>query len=512
MNIKVIAVNLFKIIFIMSISTLFSSGTCNGQDKKKQEATVRPEAVAGAFYPASKNSLLKAMTDYFKAFADSTSAEEVAAVIVPHAGYVFSGEVAASAFARISPEQQYERIFLIGPSHHVYMDGASVNTGFDYYATPLGDVPVDTFFCRQLIRDHSVFSCNPEAHDKEHCLEVQLPFLQYRLKKMAPIVPIIIGTQSFAVIQKVAEALKPYFNAKNLFVISSDFSHYPSYDDAEEVDKLTGEAISQGSLEAFVKALSQNAKKHVPNLATSACGQSAIAALLYMTSGMNDIQIHHIMYRNSGDSSYGDHQQVVGYHAFVFVRKNTATGEASFALTEQEKDTLIQIARRSIQNRLSRSHNPVCDEEALTETLKMRCGAFVTLNEGGRLRGCIGHFGSDQPLYRVVENMAEAAAFEDPRFYPMQSGELGKVEIEISVLSPMKRIHSIDEFTLGKQGIYITKGGRSGTFLPQVAEETNWSKEEFLGHCAHDKAGLSWDGWKDADLYTYEAVVFKERK
>ena len=126
-------------------------------------------------------------------------------------------------------------------------------------------------------------------------------------------------------------------------------------------------------------------------------------------------------------------------HAFVFVRKSAATGEASFALTEQEKDTLIQIARRSIQNRLSRSHNSVCDEEALTETLKMRCGAFVTLNEGGRLRGCIGHFGSDQPLYRVVENMAEAAAFEDPRFYPMQSGELGKVEIEISVLSPMMR-------------------------------------------------------------------------
>ncbi|MFA6767046.1 MAG: AmmeMemoRadiSam system protein B [Parabacteroides sp.] len=512
MNIKIVAANIFNIIFIMSISTIFSSGTCSGQDNKKQESTVRPEAVAGTFYPAGRDSLVKAMNIYFKAYAGGTSSGEVAAVIVPHAGYVFSGEVAASAFAQISPKQQYERIFLIGPSHHVYMDGASVNSGFDYYATPLGNVPVDTALCRQLIRNHSVFSCNPAAHDKEHCLEVQLPFLQYRLKKMAPIIPIIVATQSSAVIQKVAEALKPYFNAKNLFVISSDFSHYPSYDDAVKVDKLTGESIGSGSLEAFVKALSQNAAKHVPNLATSACGESAIATLLYITAGMNDIQIRHIMYRNSGDSSYGDHQQVVGYHAFAFMRKSADSGEISFSLTEQEKDTLIRIVRSTIQNRLSHSNRPVCDPNKLTEALRMRCGAFVTLNEGGRLRGCIGHFGSDRPLYRVVEDMAEAAAFEDPRFYPMQLDEFEKTEIEISVLSPMKRIRSIEEFTLGKQGIYITKGGHSGTFLPQVAEETNWSKEEFLGHCAHDKAGLSWDGWKDADLYTYEAVVFKEKE
>jgi AmmeMemoRadiSam system protein A len=147
----------------------------------------------------------------------------------------------------------------------------------------------------------------------------------------------------------------------------------------------------------------------------------------------------------------------------------------------------------------------------LTATLKLGCGAFVTLKEAGSLRGCIGHFGGDTPLYKLVEQMASAAAFEDPRFIPLRQPELDSIDIEISVLSPLKRIHGIDEFTLGKQGIYVKKGYHSGTFLPQVADDTHWTKEEFLGHCAQDKAGIGWDGWKTAELYTYEAVVFGEK-
>jgi AmmeMemoRadiSam system protein B/AmmeMemoRadiSam system protein A len=493
----------------MSISSLFSSSTCNGQEKDEPES-VRPMAVAGSFYPADRGSVMQMMKDYFHPFENSKGESDVSAVIVPHAGYVFSGAVAASAFAQIDPEREYEHIFLLGPSHHVYMDGASVNNRFAAYSTPLGNVPVDTALCNELIKTCSAFSCNPSAHDKEHCLEVQLPFLIYHLKKMPPIVPVIVATQTLSTIEKIADALRPYFNEKNLFVISSDFSHYPSYKDACDVDKLTGEAIEKGSLDDFLDALAQNKEKGIHNLATSACGQSPIATLLYLIKDRKDIRIRHIEYRNSGDSPYGDHQQVVGYHSFVFCKEEKK--DDSFSLTDDEKNTLLKIARTSINNKLEKTDKPVCDDGELTATLKMRCGAFVTLNEGGRLRGCIGHFGSDIPLYKMVEEMAQEAAFADPRFYPLQRDELKEVNIEISVLSPMKRIHSIDEFTLHKQGIYISKGRRGGTFLPQVADEVNWTKEEFLGHCAQDKAGIGWNGWKDAELYTYEAVVFKEKE
>lgn len=132
----------------------------------------------------------------------------------------------------------------------------------------------------------------------------------------------------------------------------------------------------------------------------------------------------------------------------------------------------------------------------------------MTLNKCGRLRGCIGHFGQDVPLYKIVEHMARAAAFEDPRFDRLRRDELDSIEIEISVLTPMRRIHDISEFKLHRDGIYIKKGSRAGTFLPQVADEVNWTKEEFLGHCSRDKAGLGWDGWRTAQLYTYQAIVF----
>lgn len=140
--------------------------------------------------------------------------------------------------------------------------------------------------------------------------------------------------------------------------------------------------------------------------------------------------------------------------------------------------------------------------------LTMKCGAFVSLHKNGQLRGCIGHFGEDVPLHEIVAEMARAAAFEDPRFIPLRREELDEIDIEISVLTPMRRIQSLDEFQLHRHGIYIRKGYRSGTFLPQVADEVNWTKEEFVGHCSRDKAGLGWDGWRDAELYVYEAIVF----
>lgn len=474
------------------------------------EAKIRKPAVAGQFYAGNATELRQSVKDCFSSCSNPVL-NHVRAVIVPHAGYVFSGVTAASAFASISKDAQYEHIFLLGPSHHVYLDKASVNVGASAYATPLGNVEVDTLVGKQLLEKSNAFTYEPKAHEAEHCLEVELPFLQYHLGKVAPIVPIIIATQKLSVLKEIAQTLEPYMNGKNLFVISSDFSHYPAYLDAKWVDGLTKDSIMTGKAESFVNAIVHNQELNIDSFATSACGMAAIATLLMMTEKNPSIHPHHIMYQNSGDSPYGGKDRVVGYHSFVFTQDEdkqdaAATDDkAGFSLSQEDKDALKNITKKTITAVLEgHAYTP----HVLSQTLKTPCGAFVSLHKKGKLRGCIGHFGEDTPLYLTVQRMAKAAAFEDPRFPKVSLEELKDIDIEISVLTPMKRIHSIDEFILGKHGIYMRKGYHAGTFLPQVAEEINWTKEEFLGHCAQDKAGIGWDGWKSAELYTYEAIVF----
>lgn len=473
-------------------------------------------AVAGQFYPADAGTL-KEIVDGFLDSASTEMSGRVQAVIVPHAGYVFSGSVAASAYAAIDPSAVYERVFIIGPSHREAFRGAAVDTGSEVYSMPLGEVIVDTRTCRALADTGGAFRPYPKPFAKEHSLEVQLPFLQERLRHMPPIVPVIIGSIDAADMRSIVSVLKAYMTPDNLFVISSDFSHYPSYDDACRVDRATGDAIMSGSADVFLDTLLENAGQKIPGLVTSACGQLPIAVMLSMIQERSDLQIRHLDYRNSGDSVYGDKDGVVGYHAFSieYTGREPRDGERDgkragrFSLTSEEKSLLLETARKSIETAFE-GGRWLPDEKSLTGTLRARCGAFVTLNMHGNLRGCIGNLTASMPLYRTVAEMAREAAFDDPRFMPLEKAELPQVHIEISVLSPLRKINSADEFQLGRHGILIVKDGHSGTFLPQVAEETGWSKEEFLGHCARDKAGLSWNGWKDADLYVYEAEVFGE--
>jgi hypothetical protein len=334
-------------------------------------------------------------------------------------------------------------------------------------------------------------------------LEVQLPFLQRRLGEVPPIVPIIISTNNYEKLKRMAEVLKPYFNDDNLFIISSDFSHYPKYEDACEVDARTGKAIETGDVEQFIATIEANARSGKRNLDTSACGEFPIITLMLMLDGHYDIK--HLLYQNSGDIDNYDRSRVVGYHSFAFLRQQKS--EECFVLTDEDKRQLKEIALQSIKDSLD--GKPIAEiHTSLSSPLTSKCGAFVSLHEYGHLRGCIGHFGEDIPLHEIVAEMARAAAFEDPRFSPVRREELDDIDIEISVLTPMRRIKNLDEFELHRHGIYIRKGYRSGTFLPQVADEVDWTKEEFVGHCSQDKAGLGWNGWRDAELYVYEAIVF----
>ena len=479
------------------LSALIMMTTCSGQEK---ESKVRPATQAGRFYEAHPQRLAEEVDSFLSLHAESKPIDNLAALIVPHAGYYFSGNVAATAYKCIDTKKAYKRVFLLGPSHHEWLNGASVNCEADYYLTPLGKVKVDRDVAAELMAADNILSYRPEAHDREHCLEVQLPFLQRCMKEVPPIVPIIISTNDFSKLQRIAEVLKPYFTDENLFIVSSDFSHYPSYEDACEVDSKTGKAIESGDVEQFINAIEENARSAKRNLATSACGEMAIAVLMLMMD--RSYEVKHLLYQNSGDVEDGDHNRVVGYHAFAILRG----AEKTFSLSTDEKLILKNIALQSIKDSLD--GKSISKFSNLNSILTTKCGAFVSLHKQGRLRGCIGHMAEDIPLCEVVAEMARAAAFEDPRFMPVTADELPDIDIEISVLTPMRRIKSLDEFELHRHGIYIRKGFRSGTFLPQVADEVNWTKEEFVGHCSQDKAGLGWDGWRDAELYTYEAIVF----
>lgn len=501
---KTMKKNILVIIGLLGLLGALSS--CRSQD----HSIDRQPAVAGQFYPAETEVLRKTLAELFLKAVPPGKTKNILAIISPHAGYVFSGVVAASSFNQIDAEKEYENIFVLGPSHHVAFGGAAIYAKGNYI-TPLGTVDVNRELARKLIKGSKVFVERDDAHALEHSVEVQLPFLQYIMKKKFTIVPIVVGTGGMETCEKIARELQPYFNSRNLFIISTDFSHYPSYADAQKVDKSTADAICLNSLPALLDTLRHTEDLHIPNLATSMCGWSCVLTLLAMTRDDPGVSYSEILYKNSGDVPDGRRDEVVGYHA-IAVSSNTVEPAEGFILTEEEKTELLSIVRKTLVRYLEKHETPAVELSSVSPVLTTKCGAFVTLKEHGILRGCIGRFDANEPLCRVVQSMAIASATQDPRFPPVESPELSSLEIEISVLTPMRKIESIDEIELGRHGIYIRKGSHSGTFLPQVASETGWSKEEFLGHCAQDKAGIGWDGWKDAEIFVYEALVFGEHE
>ncbi len=499
------------ILFLILLSFLPAIKNAEGQATVKE--TVRPPAVAGTFYPSHPTDL-RNMVNGFLEEAPPPEGKEPLALVVPHAGYVFSGKVAAAGFRQLNPEKIYRHIFILSPNHRTYIDGINIFTG-DGFKTPLGTVPVDPL-ARELAAANRFISTDPAIQRQEHAIEVQLPYLQVWLKKAFTIVPIIIGGESLETTTRLAKLLQPYFNGENLFIISADFSHFPGYADAVKADRLTASALISGNPENFLKTIRKNEADFGPELATSICGWMPAITLLKLTSGKPGFVFREILYQNSGDSPYGDKEKVVGYWAIgVYWKERDAgigTQDTEEHLSENEKRELLKLARTTIEHYLRTGIIGEPDPAQLTPVLLSKSGAFVTLMKNGELRGCIGQFVSDQPLYRTIQEMAVAAATRDNRFTPVTPPEMLRIDLEISVLTPLKRITSISDFRLGKDGIYMKKGNRSGTFLPQVADQTGWSTEEFLGHCAQDKAFIGWNGWKDKDteLYTYQALVFSE--
>lgn len=479
------------------------------------ETIDRKPAVAGQFYPANTERLKQELKQYFFD-AVPRQCEHVRAIVCPHAGYVFSGKVAASSYNQINEQKAYKRIFILGSSHQMSFEGAAVYCDGDFLM-PYGKERVDCEFGHQLIEEHpSLFTGNPGPHLKEHSLEVQLPFLHHFLRKSYKIVPILLGTVNPDTCLEIAQALKPWFNSENLFIISTDFSHYPEYGDAKKIDALTKNAILSNHPETLLNCLEQNSQKHIPQLVTSLCGWTSVLTLLYMTTDNRTMEYYAIDYSNSGDSHlHGDPDRVVGYWSMAVCEELDAEADVESAgdleFTDAEKEYLLKLARKTLEDKINLGTTSLPDSETMTEQLKMNFGAFVSLHHEGKLRGCIGRMIGDAPLFKMLQDVSIAAALHDPRFTPLKREELPFIDLELSILSPLRKIEDIHQIELGKHGIYLVKGAKSGVFLPQVAKETGWNLEEFLGHCAQDKAGLNWEDWKTADIYSFTASIFGEK-
>jgi len=472
---------------------------------------VRQAGVAGGFYPADPKVLAATIDEMLAHVAEPPITDRILAVVAPHAGYQYSGPVAAYTYAALRG-RKFSRVVVIAPSHYESFGFSSVYEG-DAYVTPLGLVHVDKAFARKLASMSSTLRLSSQGHDAtsagaEHAIEVQLPWLQ-RVLGDFELVPVVMGDQSYESSRALGVALAKLIQSENkdgetLIVASSDLSHFHTYGDAVTIDRKTLHALEEWDY----FSMSRNFESRI----WEACGGAPIVAAMIAAERMGANQAKVIKYANSGDVT-GDHSSVVGYSADVFVKaQGSAAAETPFSLSEQEKSELLALARTSVEHAINKDEAYVPTASA-SDALNRERGAFVTLHESGELRGCIGYTSATKPLYMTVRDTATLAALKDPRFKPVSVSELPKLEYEISVLSPLRRVTDIQQIKVGEHGLLMKNGGFEGLLLPQVPVEQKWDRQKFLEQTCV-KAGMSAGCWKDedTDIFLFTAVVFGEHR
>lgn len=468
------------------------------------EEKIRPPAVAGQFYPGEKKEL-ESMIDKLISQAEVPEIEgEIFGLLLPHAGYVFSGQVIAFGLKAIRGKI-FDTVIIIGDSHTEHFQGVSIWPAGSW-ETPLGEVEVDKELAGKILSFSERFIVRDSAHLFEHSVEVEIPFLQKTLKDFK-ILPIIFGSQDKDW-KNLAKAILNNIKRKKILIIaSSDLSHYPPYQEAKKADLEILKAVLEVNPEVLKEKIQKLEKKNIPNAQTFLCAQDSVKTLLEIAKNLR-AKAKLLNYANSGDLQEGDKFHVVGYGAVGFYLPEKISLKKD-SLSSAEKLELLFIARTSVESFIRERKIPKF--EVKSERLKENQGAFVTLKKHGKLRGCIGQIAQDMPLYKVVSQMAIAGAVQDPRFSPVREEELPELKYEISVLSPFRLINSPEEIQLGVHGVQVRIGTKSALFLPQVAIENNWDLKTFLDQLML-KAGL-WPGyWKQnpVKFYVFEAEVFSE--
>ncbi len=465
------------------------------QQCKSEEYRQSPHA--GSWYPGEADTLKKQIQNFLDN-ARVKVAGEIFGLVSPHAGYIYSGPIAAFAFKTVQ-NKKYDAVIVIGPSHHVGFNGASVDT-LKGRITPLGPVDFDIELAKKIVKNNKLLVYKESAHIEEHSVEIQVPFIQTVLKN-TNIVEIVMGNQDYKTCEMLSNAIYEAGKGKKVLVIaSSDLSHFHSQETAEKLDQLVVESVSAFDPEELYSRLSKDS--------CEACGGGPIITAMLVAKKMGAVNSKSLVYATSGNTS-GNYSQVVGYLAAAFFKKETDHDQVGIemGLSEEEKRQLKKIAKESIEVAVRGKKSP--EYKNLSDNLNAKYGAFVTITKFGNLRGCIGHIIGDQPLYKSVIEMAKAAALQDPRFPPVTEKELADLEIEISVLTPIEPVENFSDIVIGRDGLIIKRGYNQGLLLPQVASEYGWSVEEFLEETCH-KAGLPADAYKleDTQVFKFSAEVF----
>jgi AmmeMemoRadiSam system protein B/AmmeMemoRadiSam system protein A len=449
---------------------------------------VKSPAVAGSFYPADKKTLSAEVDQYLSQPGDSPDAGRLLAIVAPHAGYIYSGAVAGYSYSRLKGKD-IRTVIMLGPTHYSAISGAAIYPGGGLM-TPLGTVTVDEALARSIASDKDGVRLIAEPFEREHSLEVQLPFLQNTLKDFK-VVPILIGrmtTESFRHLSdRIATILKN--DEHSILVISTDLSHYHDSKTASGMDRKILDAVerlSAGDLERLLQSGEGEA-----------CGSGPVLYGMAAARGAGATEAKIYKYADSGAVS-GDTRRVVGYGAAGFYKKQ---------LSPSLRSEILTLAGSTVESQVKGT--PLPSWTGPDGRMKADGAVFVTLKEkSGRLRGCIGSIQAHTALHRSITQNAVAAASKDPRFMPVRPDELPNLDVEVTVLSPMEPVSGPGEIEIGKHGVYLEASGRSSVFLPQVPVEQGWDLDTYLKQLAL-KAGLAAEGWKEGKLYRFTAEIVK---
>jgi MEMO1 family protein len=525
--------------FVVGACAKQPRGNAETKPAKTTPAKTTPEAkrirqaqVAGSWYPGDKEHLVPYLEEIFAEAKPPKVEGKVMALISPHAGYRYSGKAAATGYALLRG-QEIRRVVVMAISHRYPIRGVSI-PDVTHFETPLGLIPLDAAAVARL-RKSPLVSAVDRAETQEHSLEIQLPLLQHVLGEFS-LVPILVGEMRDADYRELGKQLAEIVDSHTLVVASSDFTHRgDNYGYEVPPGKGTIKErlarVDDVSVEQILKLSRPGLQSHAEKTGTTICGLHPIALLLELLGHFPGVRGQVTSRYTSGDVT-ADWSSTVSYVDVAFTGKwpdnskletARAGGEKMFPLSEEDRATLLRLARASLEASVRKgSFDPAVKKAVpVTPSLERKAGAFVTLKckmsdegrcsaRGADLRGCIGTIEPVDSVYNTVAMRAASAALEDTRFpHTVSVAELPFVSIEISVLTPPQPVKGPEEIVIGKHGIILSAGWNRATFLPQVAPEQGWDRETTLRHLAH-KAGLAPDGWKNAEYRVYEAIVFGE--
>ena len=479
---------------------------------------VMASPLAGQWFPSGERALREEIAERCKGI-EAVRKKNVCAAVVPHAGYRFSGSVAAGVYLRIDPKR-YSRVVVMGPSHYVAMRNRMSVPDATHFLTPLGELCVDTAFVARM-RKLPFVTSEPEAHAREHSDQIQLPLIQACLSTNLPVVCVVCGHFDASNLLAAAASFRELLDDRTLVVASSDFTHYGEnygyVPFTRDVQKNL-ESLDMGIFDLFARKDVAGFMKHLDETGATVCGRDPLSFLLAMMP--TDAKVERTAYETSGRMLHDDKNSVSYIGALVCgswdspAKLNPVAAFSDEKLAETDCNRLLALARSTIEQALKTGVTRAASSEPkdLTAGMKAVRGGFVTLNEHGDLRGCIGEIVPRREIWKVVREQALNAAFHDPRFSPVRAEEFAAIDIEISVLTPPRPVGSWKDIVIGKHGMVLSKSGCSAVFLPQVAPEQGWDIDETLTHLSM-KAGMPADAWREgADYLVFEAQVIHEKK